>query len=59
MKCEEITKMLRIIESKGPVDQIRLLGAIEMTAKRLKEEAGKVKEKMQRQQDERISRKIF
>lgn len=59
LESEEIVKMLRIIESKGPVDQIRLLGAIEMTAKRLKEEAGKVKEKMQRQQDERISRKIF
>lgn len=59
LKAEEITKMLRIIETKGLVDQIRLLGAIEMTAKRLKEEAGKVKEKMQRQQDEKISRKIF
>ena len=59
LKSEEIVKMLRIIESKGPVDQIRLLGAIEMTAKRLKEEAGKVKEKMQRQQDEKVSRKIF
>mgnify|MGYP000846452445 CR=1 FL=1 len=59
LKAEEITKMLRMIESKGPVEQIRLLGAIEMTAKRLKEEAGKVKEKMQRQQDEKVSRKIF
>lgn len=59
LKSEEIVKMLRVIESKGPVDQIRLLGAIEMTAKRLKEEAGKVKEKMQRQQDEKVSRKIF
>lgn len=59
LESEEIVKMLKIIESKGPVDQIRLLGAIEMTAKRLKEEAGKVKEKMQRQQDEKVSRKIF
>lgn len=59
LKCEEITKMLRTIESRGLVDQIRLLGAIEMTAKRLKEEAKELKEKTQRQQDEKISRKIF
>lgn len=59
LKSEEIAKMLRIIESKGPVDQIRLLGAIEMTAKRLKEEAKELKEKTQRRQEERMNQKIF
>lgn len=59
LKSEEITKILRAIESKGPVDQIRSLASLEMVAKRLREEAKELKEKMQRQQDERISRKIF
>lgn len=59
LKSEEIVKMLRTIESKGPVDQIRLLGAIEMTAKRLKEEAKELKEKTQRRQEERMNQKIF
>lgn len=59
LKNEEITKILRAIESKGPVDQIRSLAALEMVAKRLREEAKELKEKMQKQQDEKISRKIF
>lgn len=59
LKSEEITKILRAIESKGTADQIRSLGALEMIAKRLKEEAKELKEKMQRQQDARLNQKIF
>lgn len=59
LKSEEITKILRAIESKGTADQIRSLGALEMVAKRLKEEAKELKEKMQRQQDAKLNQKIF
>ena len=59
LKSEEITKILRSIESKGTADQIRSLGALEMVAKRLREEAKELREKMQRQQDARLNQKIF
>jgi predicted Mrr-cat superfamily restriction endonuclease len=59
LKCEEITKILRSIERKGTADQIRSLGALEMVAKRLREEAKELREKMQRQQEERMNQKIF
>ena len=59
LKCEEITKILRSIERKETADQIRALGALEMVAKRLREEAKELREKMQRQQEERMNQKIF
>lgn len=58
-EMEEIKKILTGLESKGLVDQIRSLTAIEMKAKKIEREVRELKEKMQRRQDEKISQKIF
>lgn len=58
-EVEEIKKILTYIESKGLVDQIRSLTAIEMKAKKIEREVRELREKMQRRQDEKISQKIF
>jgi len=59
IEAEEIKKILTYIESKGLVDQIRSLTAIEMKAKKIEREVRELKEKMQRRQDEMVSQKIF
>ena len=58
-EIEEIRKILMYIESKGLVDQIRSLTAIEMKVKKIEREVRELREKMQRRQDEKISQKIF
>lgn len=58
-ETEEIRKILMYIESKGLVDQIRSLKAIEMKAKKIEREVRELQEKMQRRQDEKVSRKMF
>lgn len=58
-EIEEIKKILMCIESKGLVDQIRSLTAIEMKTKKIEREVRELKEKMQRRQDEMVSQKIF
>lgn len=58
-EIEEIKKILMYIESKGLVDQIRSLTVIEMKAKKIEREVRELREKMQRRQDEKVSRKIF
>lgn len=58
-EVEEIKKILMYIESKGLVDKIRSLTAIEMKLKRFEREVRELKEKAQRKQDEKVSRKMF
>ena len=58
-EIEEIRKILMYIDSKGLVDQIRSLTAIEMKVKKIEREVRELREKMQRRQDEKISQKIF
>lgn len=58
-EVEEIKKILMYIESKGLVDKIRSLTAIEMKLKRFEREVRELKEKTQRKQDEKVSRKMF
>lgn len=58
-EIEEIKKILMYIESKGLVDKIRSLTAIEMKLKRFEREVRELKEKTQRKQDEKVSRRMF
>lgn len=58
-EIEEIKKILTYIESKGLVDQIRSLTVIEMKTKKIEREVRELKEKTQRRQDEKVSRKMF
>lgn len=58
-EIEEIKKILMGLEPKGLVDRVRSLTAIEMKLKRFEREVRELKEKTQRKQDEKVSRKMF
>lgn len=58
-EIEEIKKILMGLEAKGLVDRVRSLTAIEMKLKRFEREVRELKEKTQRKQDEKVSRKMF
>lgn len=58
-EIDEIKKILMGLEQKGLVDQIRSLTVIEMKAKKIEREVRELKEKTQRRQDEKVSRKMF
>jgi hypothetical protein len=59
IEIEEIKKILTGLEPKGLVDRVRSLTAIEMKLKRFEREVRELKEKTQRKQDEKVSRKMF
>ena len=58
-EIEEIKKILMGLEAKGLVDRVRSLTAIEMKLKRFEREVRELKEKTQRRQEEKVSRKMF
>lgn len=58
-EIEEVKKILTYIESKGLVDQIRSLTVIEIKTKKIEREVKELREKIQRRQDEKVSRRMF
>ena len=58
-EIDEIKKILMGLEAKGLVDRVRSLTAIEMKLKRFEREVRELKEKTQRRQEEKVSRKMF